>query len=89
MRPGNREHVSHVAMHTPRTPLHLGRPYRVQRYSSSMHRAMEEDSLMMRHDDDDRLLTPSEFTTRHNTDLDAHSTWPTPAVFVKSSLAVD
>ena len=52
MRPGNREHVSHVAMHTPRTPLHLGRPSRVQRYSSSMHRAMEEDSLMIRHDDD-------------------------------------
>ena len=25
---------------------------RVQRYSSSMHRAMEEDSLMIRHDDD-------------------------------------
>ena len=48
MRPGNREHVSHVAMHTPRTPLHLGRP---SRYSSSMHRAMEEDSLMIRHDD--------------------------------------
>ena len=53
MRPGNREHVSHVAMHTPRTPLHLGQPSRVQRYSSSMHRAMEEDSLMIRHDDDD------------------------------------
>ena len=53
MRPGNREHVSHVAMHTPRTPLHL-RPYRVQRYSSSIHKAMEEDSLMIRHDDDDR-----------------------------------
>ena len=53
MRPGNREHVSHVAMHTPRTPLHLGRPSRVQRYNSSMHRAMEEDSLMIRHDDDD------------------------------------
>ena len=47
MRPGNREHVSHVAMHTPRTPLHLGRPARVQRYSSGMHRAMEEDSLMI------------------------------------------
>ena len=54
MRPGNREHVSHVAMHTPRTPLHLGRPSRVQRYNSSMHRAMEEDSLMIRHDDDDQ-----------------------------------
>ena len=25
---------------------------RVQRYSSSMHRAMDEDSLMIRHDDD-------------------------------------
>ena len=36
-------------------PLHLGRPSRVQRYSSSMHRAMEEDSLMIRHDDDDLL----------------------------------
>ena len=57
MRPGNREHVSHVAMHTPRTPLHLGRPSRVQRYSSSMHRAMEEDSLMIRHDDDVKPLT--------------------------------
>ena len=55
MRPGNREHVSHVAMHTPRTPLRLGRPSRVQRFSSSMHRAMEEDSLMIRHDDDDDL----------------------------------
>ena len=52
MRPGNREHVSHVAMHTPRTPLHLGRPSRVQRYSSIMHRAMEEDSLMIRHEDE-------------------------------------
>ena len=40
---------------TPRTPLHLGRPSRVQRYSSSMHRAMEEDCLMIRHDDDDRI----------------------------------
>ena len=56
MRPGNREHVSHIAMHTPRTPLHLGRPSRVQRYSSSMHRAMEEDSLMIRHDDDDMKI---------------------------------
>ena len=65
MRPGNREHVSHVAMHTPRTPLHLGRPSRVQRYSSSMHRAMEEDSLMIRHDDDARYLTG---------DVNAHST---------------
>ena len=55
MRPGNREHVSHVAMHTPRTPLHLGRPSRVQRYSSSMHRAMKEDSWMIRNDDDDRM----------------------------------
>ena len=43
-------------MHIPRTPLHLGRPSRVQRYSSSMHRAMEEDSLMIRHDDDDDLV---------------------------------
>ena len=31
--------------------LHLGRPSRVQRYSSSMHRAMEEGSLMTRYDD--------------------------------------
>ena len=54
MRPGNREHVSRVAMHTPHTPLHLGRPSRVQRYSSIMHRAMEEDSLMIRHDDDEQ-----------------------------------
>ena len=53
MQPGNREHVPHVAMHIPRTSLHLGRPSRVQRYISSMHRAMEEDSLMIRHDDDD------------------------------------
>ena len=30
----------------------LGRPSRVQRYSSSMHRAMEKDSLVIRHDDD-------------------------------------
>ena len=52
MRAGSREHVSHVAMLTPRTPLHLGRLSRVQRYSSSMHRAMEEDSLMTRYDDD-------------------------------------
>ena len=35
-----------------RTPLHHGRPSRVQRYSSNMHRAMEEDSLMTRYDDD-------------------------------------
>ena len=48
---GNREHVSHVAMHTPRTPLHLGLPSSVQRYSSKMHRAMEEDSLMTQYDD--------------------------------------
>ena len=48
----SREHVSHVSMLTPRTPLHLGRPSRVQRYSSSMHDAMEEDSLMTRYDDD-------------------------------------
>ena len=44
-----------AAWHTPRTPLHLGRHSRVQRYSSSMHRAMEEDSLMIRHDDDDPM----------------------------------
>ena len=43
---------THVAMLTPRTPLHIRRPYRVQRYSSSMHREMEEDSLMTRYDDD-------------------------------------
>ena len=41
----------HVAMLTPRTALHLGRPSRVQRYISSMHRAMEGDSLMTRYDD--------------------------------------
>ena len=51
MRDGSREHVSHVAMLTHRTPLHHGRPSRVQRYSTSMHRAMEEDSLMTRCDD--------------------------------------
>ena len=44
-------------MHTPRTPLHLGRPSRVQRYSSSMHRALEEDSLMIRHDEESSLTT--------------------------------
>ena len=53
MRAGSSEHGSHVAMLTPRTPLHLGPPSRVQRYSSSMYRAMEEDSLMTRYDDDD------------------------------------
>ena len=51
MRAGSREHVSHVAMLTPRTPLHLGRPSRVKRYSSGMHRAMEEDIL------DDMMMT--------------------------------
>ena len=54
---GSREHGSHVAMLVPRTPLHLGRPSRVQRYSSGMHRAMEEDSLMTRYDDDDSITT--------------------------------
>ena len=38
--------ASHDAMLTPRTPLHIGRPSIIQRYSSSMHRAIEEDSLM-------------------------------------------
>ena len=52
MRAGSREHGLHVAMLTHRTPLHLGRPSRVQLYSSSMHIAMEEDSLMTRYDDD-------------------------------------
>ena len=52
LRAGSREHGSHVAMVTPRTPLHLGRPSRVQRYSSSIHRAMEEDSLVTRYDDE-------------------------------------
>ena len=52
MRASSRKHVSHVSMLTPRKPLHFGRPSRVQRYSSSMHRAMEEDSLMTRYDDD-------------------------------------
>ena len=52
MRAGSKEHVSHVAMLTPLTPLHLGRPSRVQRCRSNMHRAMEEDSLMTRYDDD-------------------------------------
>ena len=51
MRAGSREHGLHVAMLTSRTPLHLGRP-RIQRNSSSMHRAMEEDSLMTRYADD-------------------------------------
>ena len=32
--------------------MHLGRPSRVQRYGSGMHRAIEEDSLMTRYDDD-------------------------------------
>ena len=44
MRAGSREHGSHVAMLIPRTPL--GRPSGVQRYSSSMHGAMEEDMMM-------------------------------------------
>ena len=52
--------VSQPAMHrfskNYRTPLHLGRPSTVQRYSSSMHRAMEEVSLMIRHDDDEQKL---------------------------------
>ena len=52
MRAGSIEHVSHVAMLTPGTPLYFGRPSRVQRYSSSMHRAMEEDSLMTRYDNE-------------------------------------
>ena len=56
MRAGSIEHVSVVAMLSPRTPLHLGRSSRVQRYRSSMHRAMEEDSLMTRYDDDCRVL---------------------------------
>ena len=42
--------------HSSHTPA---RPSRVQRYSSSMHRAMEEDSLMIRHDDDDCFTTYS------------------------------
>ena len=54
MRAGSREHGSHVAMPNPRTPLHFGHPSRVQRNSSSMHRAMEEDRLMTRYDDDSR-----------------------------------
>ena len=48
MRAGSREHVSHVAMLTPRTSLHFGRPPRVQRHSSNIYRAMAEDSLMTR-----------------------------------------
>ena len=77
MRPGNREHVSHVAMHTPHTPLHLGRPARVQRYSSSMHRAMEEDSLMIRHDDDDcsNCIECNKCTTAVTTIPCTHSYW--------------
>ena len=55
MRAGSGEHGSHFAMLNPRTSLHLGRPSRVQRYSSSMHRAMEEDSLVTRYDDDDDI----------------------------------
>ena len=46
------DHGSHDAMLTTRTPMHLGRPSKVQRYSSSMHGAMEEDSMMTRYDDD-------------------------------------
>ena len=56
MRAGSREHGSHLAMITPRIPLHLGRPSRVQRYSSNIHIAMEEDSLMTRYDDGVCLL---------------------------------
>ena len=47
MQAGSREHVSHVAMLTPRTPLHPGRPSRVQRDSSSMLRAMEDMMMMI------------------------------------------
>ena len=54
MQAGSRDHDSHDAMLTPRTPIHLGRPSKIQRYSSSMHRSMEEDSLITRYDDDDR-----------------------------------
>ena len=56
MRAGSSEHGSLVAMLTPRTPLHFGRPSRVHRYSSSMHRAMEEDSLMTQYDDMSPLM---------------------------------
>ena len=52
MRAGSREHGSHVVMLTPLTPLHFGRLSRIKRCSSSMHRAMEEDSLMTRYDDE-------------------------------------
>ena len=65
MRACSRKHVSHIAMLTSRTPLHLGRPSRVQRYSSSMHRAMEEDSLMKRYDDDDHKWSIKERISKH------------------------
>ena len=52
MRAGSRKHGLHVAILTPRTSLHIGRPSRVQRYRSSMHGAMEEDSLMTQYEDD-------------------------------------
>ena len=52
MRAGSRDHGSHDAMLIPRTPLHLGRSSKVQRYSSSMHGVMEGDRLMTRYDDD-------------------------------------
>ena len=48
------ENTSHMLQCT---LLHLGQPSRVQRYSSSMHRAMEEDSLMIQHDDDDHIAS--------------------------------
>ena len=55
MRASSREHVSHVAILTPSTSLHLGRLSRVLLYSSSIHLAMQEDSLMTRDDDDIQL----------------------------------
>ena len=74
MRAGSREHVSHVAMLTPRTPLHLGRPSRVQRYSSSMHIAMEEDSLMSRYDDD-IIITVDTHGKNRNSTSDRDESW--------------
>ena len=56
MRAGSRDHDSHDAMLKPRTPLHLGRPSKVQRYSSSMHGAMEEDSLITGYNNDDMII---------------------------------
>ena len=78
MRAGSRDHGSHDAMLTPRTPLHLGRPSKVQRYCSSMHRAMEEDSLMTRYDDDKMIDICCEYVKEYDIKFN-----PTKTVCIK------